>query len=268
MNDNLVYLLFFGVTGMLFLAVAIVLFFVVYQRRLSNQQEKLRQAELEYQKKLLNASITTQEKERERIAQDLHDSVGATLSTTKLYMHQMERTEGGKFLELKTEATRLLDDTIQNIRDTTRNLLPVNLERFGLIASVADLCQRHQRYGPLLIDFIHAGEKRFDPDQELALYRIIQELLNNTLKHAQAKKVTIHINLLNDVGQLKYSDDGIGFDLERAPQTEQKGVGIKSMISRAALLNAELDWKSSPGHGFQLSLIFPIKRLKASNQKR
>ena len=247
------YLLFAGIAGMVLLALAIIAFFIVYQQRLLTQQDELRKLEKSHQQELLNASIVTQEKERERIAKDLHDSIGGSLSTTKLFVHHMQHEEKEAFQALKSETAELLDETIQNIRNTTRNLLPVSLEQFGLVAAITDLAQRHQRYSPVGINFYHHGKRRFKADHELAIYRIVQELINNTLKHASAKDIHIDLAFSSNHLKLNYRDDGVGFNLSDLV-SNGVGIGLKSIQSRVAYLEAQMEWHAEPGNGFQFVL--------------
>ena len=242
-----------GIGAMGFMAIGVILFFVVYQRRIIYQQEKFQEKESHYQKELLTSTIKTQEIERQRIAKDLHDSVGGTLSATKLYLHHLNHHQPDeKFHQLKSEATKLLDDTIVNIRQTTKNLLPVNLERFGLAAAVEDLMKQISQLNVLQIQFSYNVEERFEPDKELALFRIIQELINNTLKHAKASEIQLILHFSEATLNFLYRDNGIGFDLNTL-QTNQS-VGLTSIQSRVEYLKAKMDLKTASGEGVCFSI--------------
>ena len=254
-------LLVAGIIGMLLLSIAIILFFLIYQKRLLAQQSELLRLESEYQKGLLNATIQTQEAERKRIAADLHDSVGSLLSATKLYMRQIKHGQTvEKFDHVKTEALGLIEETIVNIRSITQNLSPQSLERFGLIAAVEDLCERLNDLEQLQIDFYYNVDKRFDTEQEVVLYRILQELLNNTFKHAEAAKVQIEFLFKNGQLHLKYKDDGKGFEWDQTTKKQKftGGLGMKSIESRANFLNAQLEVKSAPGIGVDILLEMDV----------
>ena len=246
-------LIVIGIAGMLLLAIAIVLFFVIYQKRLLAQQGELLQLESDYQKGLLASSIETQEVERKRIASDLHDSVGSLLSATKLYLRKLnpeiETTDIGF---LKKEALHLIEETIVNVRSITHDLSPQSLERFGLMAAVEDLVERLNEPGPLVLEFQYDENRRFDSKKEVALYRILQELLNNTLKHAEAKKVQIKFELQENQFHLLYTDDGKGFDRTQQKENGAKGLGLRSIESRVNFLNGELDMQSAPQQGLRV----------------
>lgn len=256
--DKITFLVFSGIIGMLLLALAIILFFIVYQRRLIAQQEILRKLELDHHQALLDASISTQEVERQRIAKDLHDSIGASLSTAKLFIHHMQQSDQASFQALKSETNIMLDEAIQNIRNTTRNLLPLTLEQFGFISAISDFCQRCRKYSPINIIINSNIENRSKLGVELALYRIIQELINNTLKHSQAMQIHINFELIeNQFLRINYEDNGKGFELEKILMNGE-GVGFKSIRSRVSLINGELKLESAPGKGFKCSLQCPF----------
>lgn len=132
--------LIFGITGMFVLAIFIIIFFLIYQRRLLREQERANRIEADYQRSLLNAGILAQEAERERMAVDLHDSVGGLLSATKIYLNKLSPAlQEEEFTRLKSMALQAVNDNIKDIRSITNDLLPQSLERVGLIAAVENL---------------------------------------------------------------------------------------------------------------------------------
>ena len=257
-ETSVAYMMFVGIVGMLLLAVAVILFFVLYQRRLLAQQENMREMEIAHQRKSMEYIIQAQETERKRIAQELHDGIGAQLSATKLYVKRLPEDEAQHkdIGFIKKEAGGLIDETIDNIRTITRNLIPTSLERFGLMAAVEDLCKRINNLGSIKVNFNFNKEIRFDAKKEMNIYRIIQELINNTLKYAEASTIDIDLNSNADHLKLTYTDNGKGFEL---PEKEiqgntPKGLGIHGIKSRAEVLNADLEIKTAPNNGFFVSL--------------
>ncbi len=255
-------LMIMGIIGMLLLAIAIIVFFVVYQQRLLAQRDEIRQMELDYQKDLLHSSMQTQETERRRIAADLHDSIGSQLSAAKLYIKQMRHDKPPENLSfLREESLNLLDETIRNVRVITQNLLPPSLEQFGLAAALEDLSSRIRESGLLEIDCLcNRADTRFAPEQETAVYRIVQELINNTLKHAAANRAEIRTGFITDrIFALSYRDDGAGFDARAiAGDHKAKGLGLKNIESRANVLGAQVEWNSRPGEGVHMTLQFAL----------
>jgi len=249
---TLSYLLFFGVVGMLILAGAIVLFLVVYQRRLLKQQSQMNEMKTDYQQKILELNIDAQEKERKRIANDLHDSIGSILSATRLYLNKIETTKKDEQTHfIKGKSINLLDSAITNIQSITRDLLPPSLDQFGLELAVTDLCKTVRDLNVLQVEFTSNLNQRIEDKQELLLYRIIQELINNTLKHAEASKILIQFIYQNNKLKLIYSDDGKGFNPIMKQYGEDRiiteGLGLQSIRTRVNLLNADIKYDTRQG---------------------
>ncbi|MEL7119932.1 MAG: histidine kinase [Bacteroidota bacterium] len=233
--ESAVYLLLVGIIGMLVLAMAIILFFLIYQKRLSAQQEKIVALKIEHQKDLLQAILRAQESERKRIANDLHDSIGSTLSAVKLFFNQLNpNTDQQTYSQLKQQIKVSLDDTITNIRIITQNLLPTSLEKYGLIAATEDLCHQLNQLSKINLKFNYNRNERFNHDIEITTYRVIQELINNTLKHAEANTIKIEFNIEHKHLELIYLDDGHGFEINNSLllKNNHKGFGLKSIESR------------------------------------
>jgi len=243
LETNVEPFLAFGIMAMLFLALAIILFVIIYQRKLTTQQTNLLEMEITAQRNAVASLIQGQEDERKRIAQELHDGIGALLSASKMYINRLG--EG-----------KLIDETIDNIRTITRNLLPTSLERFGLFAATEDLCKRVSDLGEIKMEFTHSAEKRFAMQQEFALYRIIQELTNNSLKYSKADLVSCTLNIVGDQLSLEYKDNGQGFDLSsyEKDRSLQQGLGLRGVATRAEVLQANIQMESEPSNGFFLQL--------------
>lgn len=256
-------LLVAGIVGMMLLAMAIIVFFVVYQRRLYHQQEEMNRREAEYQKELLQASIQSQEVERKRIASDLHDSVGSLLSATKMYLKQIGVGSGDNIADIKAESLSLVNETIQNVRQISHNLLPPMLERFGFIAALESLAEKINKSGVVRFSVDCPVQKRFDLEKELGLYRIVQELTNNTIKHAQAKNIVVSILFEKADLLFIYQDDGIGFEMENTnvPATRKKGLGLRSLESRTNFLNASIEISTKIGGGVKVSVAMPLDKV-------
>ncbi|MEO1259289.1 MAG: sensor histidine kinase [Bacteroidota bacterium] len=256
-------LLIAGIVGMFLLALAIIVFFVVYQRRLFHQQEEMNRREAEYQKELLHASIQSQEEERKRIASDLHDSVGALLSATKMYLKQIGAGGTKHMTDVKTESLNLVDETIQNVRQISHNLLPPTLERFGFVAAVEDMAEKINKAGSVKYYIDCPDPKRFDLNKEVGLYRIVQELTNNTIKHAQANKIMVELIFNENKLQLIYQDDGVGFEMENKydASSRKKGLGLRSLESRANFIGADFKMTSQKGEGVKAEINLPLENL-------
>ncbi|ARS34363.1 sensor histidine kinase [Pontibacter actiniarum] len=248
---------------MLILAVGIIVFVVLYQRRMLQHQEHLRQLQLVKQHQLLEATFKAQEEERRRVARDLHDEVGAMLALVKLNLHQLVTSaniQDVAFLAKAHNMKQQLDEVLGSVRRISHDLMPVVLEKMGL-APALDALRRSLASSGQLEMVVHYNEKnkRLPPQHELLLYRMVQELLNNTLKHAQASQVSVNLEFATEEVKLLYSDNGVGFDLAtmRQEQEAKGGLGIMSLQSRTALLHGSITISSEPGAGTTAEIIIP-----------
>ncbi|MEM6321749.1 MAG: sensor histidine kinase [Bacteroidota bacterium] len=242
---------------MLLLAIAVIAFFLVYQKRLFAQEESLRAIETAYQKELLQHSFVTQEAERKRIASDLHDDLGSILSATKIYLYQLNQKQAApNYQNLKKEATELVDTAINQVRSISHNLFPPDLEHLGFLSTIENFCQRIQKMNNIDLSFHYDSIPSLTKQQELMLYRILQELVNNTLKHAQATQIKLLYKTLPKGFRMKYQDNGVGFEIP-PKKNANKGIGIKNIESRANAINATFQFQSTADEGMWFTLDLP-----------
>ena len=255
---SLSYQLTFGIVGMVLLTVFIIIFFIVYNRRLLEQKFHIQKIEADHQKDLLDSSILSQEEERSRMAIELHDSVGGLLSATKLYVSNISQDVSSDQFDLyKSKALITLNENIEEIRNITSNLMPQSLEQLGVIAATRLLIQRLIDLKQIEVDFDVTSEKRFEAIREKALFRILQELVNNTIKHSNARKVSIAFHFDREELSLTYQDNGQGFDLQQL-ESKGSGLGLKSIQSRAAFLNGKSEFQTAPGHGLTYTITIQL----------
>lgn len=246
------WLMLIGITLTFLLSLAIVVFFVYYQRRLFGQKAAMEQLKREEQEKRLESVMAAQENERGRIARDLHDEVGVMLSTVKLYLtHRDQEDALGR-------AEQLLDQSVAKLRSISRGLSSDHLAQFGLERALKDLCEPMEATGELEIHRSYSLGERLPRETELQLHRIVQELLNNTLKHARANQV--HIDLKKQDGSvlLDYRDDGVGFD--RQVVEERPSLGLRTLSGRVEILRGSINITSSPGQGTRVTVVLPLLR--------
>jgi PAS domain S-box-containing protein len=220
-------------------------------------ESKLIQQELEKQKLVAQAVINAQEKERADIGKELHDSVNQILTTAKLYL-EMTRHEDANTAELITRCADNISEAINEIRTISRSLVPASIGDLGLIISVQDLVENINATRQLEVTFHYEGniDERIDEKRKLMLFRIIQEQVNNVLKHAGAGVLTIELLLDETAVELTIQDDGKGFEPEQAKT--KKGVGLANIASRAHLFNGKINLISVPGQGCTLNVKVPI----------
>jgi signal transduction histidine kinase len=240
--------------GIVVLAVAIVVFVIYYQKRML--EEKLRQQTLEsdYQQKMLLAAMESQENERQRIAGDLHDSIGAMLSTIRLNVATLSR-QLNKIDDFQ-QAKKMIDDTIDSVRKISRDLMPATLQQFGLMQAVKEICTQYAAVSGIPIEYLQQGEDlHLDRNKEIMVFRIVQELLNNAIKHAQCSSIQVIINTQNSF-RLEVNDNGVGFNFDEKRQ-QAKGIGLYNIQNRASLLSATLVYERNRPSGTSAILTIP-----------
>lgn len=233
---------------MLLLAGAIFFFFIVYQKRLLKKELEINKIKAEQQEEILKNTVQAQEKERKRIAQDLHDEVGAMLSVVKLNVGRIEKkVSENKPRQLAAETKSYLDDVITQVRRISRDLMPPSLEKLGLSFALEEMVTWINKSGQVKVYFSKRGEPfRFDIKKELAIFRIIQELVNNALKHSSATQISIKMRYAEKYVAISVADNGIGFEINKLKST---GLGLKNLESRSELMGAGYKLKSLPGKG-------------------
>lgn len=254
---NLLETLLIGMSVMFLMALGVVSFFLVYQRKLGLHQRREQEQELRYQRELLRTAVAAEEQERSRIARELHDDVGMLLSTAKLYLSQLRADPSpDERTALVQKASALLDDNLVAVRRISRDLRPVTLEKFGLVAALEDLTHKVNEADTVNVVFEGTHEALpLAPEQALALYRIAQELISNTLKHAEANQIDMELQATPATLIFRYADDGKGLpdDVRAAAQ----GLGLKNMESRLATVGGILNWDEDKVSGMALTIHIP-----------
>lgn len=226
--------------------------------------ERIRlEKELALQQRLKQQQITevvlgAQERERFELGQELHDNINQILATSKLYL-DVAIEEREPRMELLAKSRNNISMAIEEIRRLSKELITPSLNDLGLVQSIKELIRSIQMVKKMKIRLTISGvdEHALLPEQKINVYRIIQEQLNNILKHAQAGAVSIELNKLQEQIRLRIEDDGKGFD----PRMRRDGVGISNIMSRAELYNGKVEIDSSPGRGCRLEVILNSKVL-------
>lgn len=224
------------------------------EQQLVEYSEQIAKERIEHQRKLVRASIESQERERAEIGRELHDNINQILAVTKAYIEASLQEEDMQE-ELIQRSVKNLQLAINEIRKISKSLVPPVMDKNGLVDSVQDLIENIQLVNPLSINFLYENEelRNVSPKQQLALYRIVQEQFNNIIKHAQAHNVSVELSENNDFIDLRIKDDGKGFD----PKERRKGVGLSNILSRIELFDGKLEVISSKGHGCTLKIHVP-----------
>lgn len=218
------------------------------------QQQTIRHLEQENKLTALESMIEGQEKERSRLAFDLHDSLGGLLTAVKSHFAALRGPVQEKTLYDKTDA--LIDDACVEVRRISHNLMPRALALAGLKGALEDLAQDLQKQG-LRCDLETEGlEEPLSDAQSVTIYRIVQELCNNVVKHAGAAHLLLQLVRRDHTLLIMVEDDGAGFDPVEA--LKKKSLGLSSIASRVQFLQGSLDWDSVPGEGTTVSISVPL----------
>jgi two-component system NarL family sensor kinase len=253
-------LLYGGIGFMLLAGGTLLVFLVTYQRRLLEQQLHARAAEAQHQQELLAAIIEAQEGERERIGQDLHDSIGSTLATAKLLVSRLGSVPPADSPTLLvTHIKQLMAAAVQDVRGISHSLYPVVLARFGLAEALQHLVDVCNEANVLPVSLEVQYARPLVLAQELALYRICQELITNALKHAHgATWLRVGLRQQGDTLTLTVADDGCGFPPAAGPSDNvtpaTQGAGLRSIAVRVKMLQAHLQRQSAAGQGTRTTI--------------
>lgn len=222
------------------------------------QKRQLQETQIAQQKELLNAVIDSQEIERKRIGQDLHDEIGGTLSAIKLMLNSLKKKVPEAHTETLTDAKELIDKMIVDVRNISHDLSPPGLSVFGLIPTVEAFVTLINNTGQIKIMLSQAGEVdaiQLPEKTALALFRVITQLVDNTIKHAEATLIAIDFNLAENF-QIHYKDNGKGFDPDVLNQ--RGGIGMQNIQSRLQMVNATYQITTANGKGFELAIQLEI----------
>ena len=239
--------LFLGTLGMVVLTVSLIIFIVMHQRRVLRFQNKLQQMEQDQQKILLNASIKLQEEERQRLAADLHDDAGPLLATARLYLNEnLVNQDKATQLQSIFQARQIIDDTIQLVRNISHSLMPPTLKNFGLESAVNDLFQKISGSGAINASSrFHEYRDRLKSEKELIVFRVVQELINNILKHSSASFIHLTQNIHADKFYLRIHHDGRGIvqaDFDKLNKSNV-GLGLKNISSRLRVVHGNINFE-------------------------
>jgi PAS domain S-box-containing protein len=211
----------------------------------------------EAERQILSAVIRGEEKERERFAKEMHDGLGPLLSTIKLYVNELDSValseEERKMLI--NQSNELIDEAVNATRTISNNLMPTIIHSYGLVKAIRTFCDKVNKTNKLSIKFeTHDLDQNMDNNLQLILFRVISELINNTIKHAQATEVNILLSKSDGIISLFYKDNGVGFVVNEVIEAENKGMGLKNIISRIKSINGLYTFSSAPGLGFTIKI--------------
>lgn len=254
---------FLGTLGMLVLAIGLFAIILIHQRKMIKVELQLKEMEEQQQKILLDASIRWQEEERQRIAADLHDDAGPLLATARLYLNEnLLKQDMSTQLQSIYNAKQIIDDTIQLIRNISHSLMPPTLKNFGLESAINDLFQKISGTGAINASCrFHDYRQRLVPEQELLVFRVVQELINNILKHSNSSFMHITQNISDGRFYLRLHHDGRGItqdDFEKMNKSSL-GLGLKNIQSRMKVLQGSITFEKDVSQTYyKITIDIPV----------
>lgn len=253
--------------SLLLTVIALALFFLwmrnrqrVMQQEKMIQQQKITQLENEKQIEATLSVIKGQEEERSRLAKDLHDGLGGILSGAKYSFKRMKQnfviTEDNALAFEKSMA--MLDESIAELRRVAHNMMPETLMKLSLNEALQDYCRQTDESGPIPVSYHSLGMDGLELDNtiKISVYRVVQELITNTVKHADASNIIVQLIAKDSTLQMTVEDDGKGFDTKQAEFA--KGIGYKNIRSRIDALKGTLDVESGEGLGTSVYIVIPL----------
>ncbi len=207
----------------------------------------------EFEQRIYETIIETEERERQRLASDIHDEIGPLLSGLKVYTESLNpKGDEEKQIYIKTKLQELIKETIDNVREVSNAISPYLLNKYGLEAAIKSFIQKTESV--IFIQFkSNLKDKRFPLKTEIVYFRIIKELLNNTLKHARAENIDVNLQYRNGALQLCYKDDGIGLDKKHLSSAKAQGMGLFNIINRVNSIQGDYKFYEN-FNGFKFTL--------------
>lgn len=229
----------------------------IYIKKLFNYMEKMETLVRENESKIFSAIVKTEERERQTFAKELHDGLGPILSSIKMAFSAMSKdrsSEIDKQIMLKTNFA--IDEAVITVKEISNKLSPHILSNFGLERAIKSFLDTVMIKQPIMVDYSSKlFQKRYDFTIETVMYRVVCELITNTLKHADAQHITIALESTEAELSLVYTDDGHGFSVE---EVTYRGMGLSNMESRVKSINGVIQVVSAVNKGVKVSIHVPI----------
>lgn len=265
-RNNILYLMS-GALFLLILGLAGALFYGYRHRQKVRRLTLIRESEMAVR----NSVVETEEKERRRFAKDLHDGLGPLLSAVKIYVNELQDEDlaAAEKASMLKYINELIDEAVRDTRTIANNLMPTVIADYGLVSALSAFCDRITLSKTVNISFTSdIQHERFDQTLEIILYRIVLELINNTIKHARAKNIEIYLAEAEGVLDIHYKDDGKGFEVQAALNDPKSGLGLKNILNRVASANGHCEFRSEPGKGFMARIEIDEKLFNSVPIKR
>ncbi len=253
-----------AIAVMLLLSLGVIFFVMLYQRRIIAHQQELKFINQQKELELIQASIQSEELERMRIASELHDNVAATLASARLFLYKEK--DAGYNEDIINQSKELLDEGIVKIRNISHKLQPAILQHLGLQLALESLTDVINRSGQIKASHTAISIlPRTTDSAELAIYRIVQELLTNMLKHAQPTTIALHTLVAQEHIQVILTHNGTGLTQHTYEDLIYKkgATGLKNIVNRIKAINATIRFYQDQDGGYRIELNVPLQTKEA-----
>lgn len=250
MEQQIILLVVLGTISIMLMGFVVVFFVMTYKRKMLQNELERKSMESQHQHELLNATLKSQEAERKRLGGELHDSVGALLSSIKLNL-QVKKKEAADLEPVLDN----LNESIKLVRAISHQMMPVILVKYGLRKAIEDLFEKISNE-TLQASVREWGAFTFDENTSLMIFRIVQELTNNSMKHAAASTIDLSLTQEDQEARFVYQDNGRGFPAKVLEKSE--GLGLLSIQTRAQSIGGRVIFSNSPENGARVDLVIPL----------
>ncbi|MBB6271138.1 signal transduction histidine kinase [Pedobacter cryoconitis] len=252
-----------SIAAMLLLFISFLLIFIFTQRKKLHYQNSIQSLNEHQKNQLIEAAIKSEETERHRIADELHDEVGAILASSKLHFHSIKLGAGEYNESIYNKARELLDEGIKKVRNISHSLHSAILQEFGLNEAISHFASKIAHESLVEVTTTMDPKYHCPMENDISIYRIIQELLHNILTHAKATKIHIISEYTSQKYLMKISHNGDGLTQQRFEELRFKrnGLGLKNIQNRVIFIKGELLF-SQQGHDYHIDIQVPINQIK------
>lgn len=259
---NIIFIVVIITIILLVVAIFILLYVGLYNKRKRKYEEEKSRMAVEFEKQLLQSRIEMQEATYSAVSKELHDNVAQLLSSSRMLLGLTERAIPNPPDTLLT-ANATLEKAILELRSLSKSLDKEWLEQFNFTENLQAETARINASGAIQAKFLQEQELFLPPDEQLLLFRIVQEAIQNAVKHANPKNIIITLGRRDDQYFICISDDGKGFEPDK-----QAGMGLANMKQRTALLGGVIDWQTKTGKGTSVTILLPLNFTDHENHDR
>lgn len=238
----------------------IIIFIVIYQKRHQGFIKEKEDLQTGFQQILLESQLEIQEQTLQTISQEIHDNIGQVLSLAKLHIGTMDMNNPGQLQQKMEDSKKLIGKAIQDLRDISKSLNTDYVSEMGLVQAIGYELEMIRKSGAYATSLKTEGlPVKLEPQKELIIFRIVQEVINNIIKHARATTILVQLTYQPESFSISINDNGTGFDLTplNAGENSKFGLGIRNMHKRAQLIGAHFSIASTLGAGTTVTLLLP-----------